>query len=120
MHKPIFAIAALLMFLGAPVAAQETTDVAGVRALVEDLRDGTIDDIPTVQNTINMFRNHKRRHRKNWQAYGPLEDITFWETFGGYDLYLISLQSARVVIRIRNNSKGEIRNFRYRSIVVKK
>ena len=100
--------------------AQETTSVAGVRAAIEDLRDGTIDDVPATQNVINAFRNHKQKTRKNWRIYGALEDVVFWETFDGYDLYLVSFQSARVVVRTRNNSKGEIRGFRYRAIAVER
>ena len=120
MIKFVATTVALLVALAGPVAAQETTNVAGVRAAIEDLRDGTLDDVAATQNVINTFRNAKQKTRKNWRIFGPLEDIIFWETFDGYDLYLVSFQSARVVIRTRNNSKGEIRSIRYRSVAVEK
>ncbi len=116
MTKVILTMAVWLTILSGPVAAQETTSAGDVRAVIEDLRDGTVDDVAATRNFVEAFEKAKQRVRKHWRLYGALEDIVFWETFRGYDLYLVAFQSARVVFRVRRNGDGEFNALRYRQI----
>ena len=116
MTKFIFTMAALLVMLSSPVAAQETSSGDDLRVAIEDLRDGTIDEVAATSRVIDAYRKNKKKTRKNLERYGPLENITFWETYDRLDLYLVSFEFARVVYMMRRNDDGEIRSLGYRSI----
>lgn len=112
-------VAALLMALTSPVAAQEYSSANVLRAVIEDLRDGTLDDVPSNRATVDAIRKHKDKTRKFYQRLGPVEDITYWDTFNGRDLYLVSFKSGRVVYQLRLQRNGEIRNIKFRTIIMK-
>ena len=123
-HRRTTALAACLM-LALPAAAQETTSADDVRAVIEDARDGRLDDLPMTGALAEAARGQKkkdrRRHAKNFKRFGELQDVAFWETFDGTDLYLTAFENARVVIAIaRSGPDGPFRYFRYRSIRVTK
>ena len=108
---------AVCLILSIPVAAQETTTAADLRAVLEDFRDGTIDKFDVTPKIANGLRKHKSRHEKRLKSFGEIEAITFWETFGGIDLYLVSFEHARVVLALARDD-ATIRHFRYRSVLV--
>lgn len=116
MTRFILTIAVSLTILPGPVAAQETTSADDVRAVIEDVRDGTVDDVAATRKFVGAFQKAKERTRKHFRSYGALKEIVFWETFRGYDLYLVSFRSARVVFRVRRNGNGEFNALRYREI----
>ena len=118
MIKLILMTAALLIALSSSISAQETTSKDGLRAAIEDLRDGTIDDVAATPKMVKAFRKGQAKKRKLLRHVGPVENIAFWDTFNGYDLYLVSFESGRVVYRMRLNDSGEIQALRYRVIVV--
>ena len=112
--------ACLALSLPAAAAAQEFTTTDDVRAAIEDFRDGTLDDLPV---TAKIRKNppsqkHKSRHVKRFKSFGATESVTFWETFGGADLYLVAFENARVVIALVRNDADEISYFRYRSVLI--
>ena len=112
--------ACLALSLPAAAAAQEFTTTDDVRAAIEDFRDGTLDDLPV---TAEIRKNppsqkHKSRHVKRFKGFGATESVTFWETFGGADLYLVAFENARVVIALVRNDADEISYFRYRSVLI--
>lgn len=118
MVRFILMTAAFLMVLSGSAAPQETTSKDGLRAAIEDLRDGTLDDVAATPKVVKAFRKGQAKKRKLLRHVGPVENVAFWETFNGYDLYLVSFESGRVVYRMRLNDSGEIQALRYRVIVV--
>ena len=118
MTKFILPMAVLLMMLSNPVAAQESTSADDLRAAIEDLRDGTIDEVAVTSKLNDVFQKQKKKTREKLERYGPLENITFWETYNRFDLYLVSFKFARVVYSMNRNDDGEIRSLWYRAIVI--
>ena len=116
MTRFILTMAALLVILSSPAAAQETSSAADLRAAIEDLRDGTIDEVAAVSRVIDAYRKDRKKTREYLNRLGPLENITFWDTFGNSDLYLVSFEFGRVVYAMRRNENGEIRGFSYRIV----
>ena len=116
MTKLIFMMAALLMVLSSPVAAQETSSPDDLRAAIEDLRDGTIDEVAAAKKWIDRVRKQKSKTRKKFERLGRLENIIFWETYERHDLYLVSFEFGRVVYSMNRNNDGEIQSLGYRTI----
>ncbi len=117
MMKLILSMVALLMLLSGPVVAQQTSSADQLRAIIEDLHDGTLDEVAATQNLVSIIRKEKQKTRRYYRLLGQIESIAFWDTFLKFDLYLVSFKSGRVVYRIRRND-GELKSFKYRTIVL--
>ena len=103
--------------LSIPVAAQETTTATDLRAVIEDLRDGELDNFDAAPKLSKAIRKQKSRTRKRFKSFGEVEAIAFWETFEGIDLYVASFEHARVVLAFARDDDGTIGFLRYRAVL---
>lgn len=113
MRKIAPTLAAVLWVVSGPVAAQEKTSVADMRAILADIRDGTLDDFEVSPKLAEAFQRHKRKTRKNLHRVGQVEDVVYWDTYEGAELFLVSCEFGRLVIRVRRNDDGVFREFRW-------
>ena len=108
-------IAAALVLAG-PVGSQETTTADDVRAVVADMRDWPPDYGEMDSRLAKAYRKGKKRTLRFFEDAGKLERVTFWETFGGADLYLLDFENCRAAMQFARDADGKIWALRVRGI----
>ena len=112
---PIAAI--FLMMMSGSVVAQETASADDIRAILTDLRDGTLDDLEADPRLVDAIGKSKRKTKKRLKSLGQVQDITFWNTYKGWDLFLVSFESGRAVYWIMRSDTGKILGLHYRIVM---
>ena len=101
--------------LAAPAAAQQSTTVEHVRAMLEDLRDWPPDSAevpPTTTKEWGGNNNARDKHARLFEHGGAIESIQLLETFKGADVYWVRFENARLLVRYARDGDGMLRMFK--------
>lgn len=107
---------ALCLFLAGAAVGQETTSVAGARAFLDDVRDWPPDYDVMTRDLAKRTRKVKGNLRKLFSRAGEVENVVFWQTYRGLDLYLVSFANARAVMLFARDEDGKVSMARLRPV----
>ena len=98
---------AAMLLLAGPVEAQETTAAEDLRAVIEDIRDGQLDDFKAADRLEKAIRKQKARTRRFYRRAGATQEITLLGTDRGISTYLVRFESALAIIRFARKEEGD-------------
>jgi len=109
----VTAAIALVLMVAFPATGQETTSADDLRAVLADLRDWPPDYSTMTKELAKALKKQKSKVRKFFRNIGEIETVTFWDTFKEVDLYLVSSEHGRIVMRFRRDDSGKVEDLRY-------
>ena len=110
------ALCVLCLMLAVPASAQETTNVEGLHAFLDDVRDWPPTYDAMTRDMAKRTKRMKSNLRKFFRRMGALERIAFWETFEGVDLYLLAFENGRAVMQFARDGEGKVSRARVQPV----